>query len=87
MARPQVAEVRDGLQTWKAASNRPTMNKQSRSADKGWSFTLGFGQGTYESSGMLKNVTHDLRRGRIHVSGQEPVVSSSEQDNEPSGFI
>jgi len=38
MARPQVADGGEGLQTWRVAAN--TLNKQSRTADKGWSSSL-----------------------------------------------
>jgi hypothetical protein len=41
MARPQVADGGNGLQIWRVAAN--TLNKQSRTADKGWFFSLGFG--------------------------------------------
>jgi hypothetical protein len=34
---------RNDLQIWKIAAN--ILNKQSRTADKGWSFSLGVGQG------------------------------------------
>jgi hypothetical protein len=35
MARPQVADGGDAIQVWKEAAN--ILNKQSRTADKGWS--------------------------------------------------
>jgi hypothetical protein len=43
MARPQVADGGDGLQLWRVAAN--IVNKQSRTADSGWSSSLGFGRG------------------------------------------
>jgi hypothetical protein len=43
MARPQVADRGDGLQIWRVAEN--ILNKQSRTADSGWSSSLGVGQG------------------------------------------
>jgi hypothetical protein len=43
MARPQVADGGDALQLWRAAAN--ILNKQSRTADKGWSSSLGVGRG------------------------------------------
>jgi hypothetical protein len=43
MARPQVADGGDSLQFWSVAAN--ILNKKSRTADKGWSFSLGFGVG------------------------------------------
>jgi hypothetical protein len=47
-ARPQVADGGDGLQIWRVAAN--ILNKQSRTADKGWSSSLGVGRGTNNSS-------------------------------------
>jgi hypothetical protein len=41
MARPQVADGGNGLQIWRVAAN--ILNKQSRTADKGWSSSLGVG--------------------------------------------
>jgi hypothetical protein len=41
-------EWRNGLQLWRVAAN--TLNKQSRTADKGWSSSLGFGPGAKNSS-------------------------------------
>jgi hypothetical protein len=48
MARPQVAGGGNGLQIWRVAAN--TLNKQSRTADKGWSSILGVGRGAKNSS-------------------------------------
>jgi hypothetical protein len=48
MARPQVADGGDGLQIWGVAAN--ILNKQSRTADKGWSSSLGVGRGANNSS-------------------------------------
>ena len=39
---------RNGLQIWRVAAN--TLNKQSRTADNGWSSSLGVGQGANNSS-------------------------------------
>jgi hypothetical protein len=41
MARPRVAGRGDGLQIWRVAAN--ILNKQSRTADSGWSSSLGVG--------------------------------------------
>jgi hypothetical protein len=41
MARPQVADGADALQLWREAAN--ILNKQSRTADQGWSSSLGVG--------------------------------------------
>jgi hypothetical protein len=43
MARPQVADGADGLQMWRVAAI--VLNKQSRTADWGWSCSLGVGRG------------------------------------------
>jgi hypothetical protein len=48
MVHPQVADGGDGLQIWKVAVN--ILNKQSRTADKGWSSSLGVGRGANNSS-------------------------------------
>jgi hypothetical protein len=39
---------RNGLQLWRVAAN--TLNKQSRTDDKGWSLILGVGRGANNSS-------------------------------------
>jgi hypothetical protein len=43
MARPQIADGGDGLQIWRVAAN--ILNKQSRTADRGWCSSLGVGRG------------------------------------------
>jgi hypothetical protein len=48
MARPQVADGADSLQFWRVVANM--LNKQSRTADKGWSSSLGVGRGANNSS-------------------------------------
>jgi hypothetical protein len=67
MARPQVANGADGLQIWRAAAN--ILNKQSRTADMGFSCSLGVGRGLTtphrKKHSMLRNVTHGLGLGRI----------------------
>jgi hypothetical protein len=47
MARPQVADGGDGLKMWRVDSNR--LNKQSRTAYKGWSSSLEVGRGANNS--------------------------------------
>jgi hypothetical protein len=47
MARPRVADGGDGLQIWRVAD---ILNKQSRTADKGWASSLGVGYGDNNSS-------------------------------------
>jgi hypothetical protein len=48
MVRPRVADGGDGLKIWRVAAN--ILNKQSRTADKGWSFSLGVGREANNSS-------------------------------------
>jgi hypothetical protein len=48
MARPQVADGGDTFQLWRAAAN--ILNKQSRTANKAWSSSLGVGRGANNSS-------------------------------------
>jgi hypothetical protein len=43
MVRPRVAEGGEGLQIWRVAAN--ILNKQSRTADKGWPSSSGVGRG------------------------------------------
>jgi hypothetical protein len=43
MVRPRVADRGDGLQIWRVAVNM--LNKQSRTADSGWSSSLGAWRG------------------------------------------
>jgi hypothetical protein len=43
MARLQFADAREGLQIWRVAAN--ILNKQSQTADKGWSSSFGLGVG------------------------------------------
>jgi hypothetical protein len=43
MARPRVADRGDGLQIWRVVANM--LNKHTRTADRGWSSSLGVGRG------------------------------------------
>jgi hypothetical protein len=47
IVRPQVADGGEGLQIWRAAAN--ILNKQSRTADKGWPSSLRVGRGANNS--------------------------------------
>jgi hypothetical protein len=47
MACPQVVDGGQGLQVWRVAAN--ILNKQSRTADKGWPSSLGVGRGANNS--------------------------------------
>jgi hypothetical protein len=62
MARPQVADGGEGLQIWRVAVN--ILNKQSRTADNGWSSSSEVGQGItaphHKKTSMLQNVAMGL---------------------------
>jgi hypothetical protein len=47
MARPQVVDGGDSLQCWRVTTNM--LNRQSRTADKGWSSSLGAVRGANKS--------------------------------------
>jgi hypothetical protein len=47
MASPQVADGGDGLQIWRVAAN--ILKNRSRTADKGWSSSLGVWRGANHS--------------------------------------
>jgi hypothetical protein len=57
MARPQVADGGDGLQIWRVAAN--ILNKQSRTADKVWSSSLGVGRGANKFLAKKKNACYE----------------------------
>jgi hypothetical protein len=64
MARPRVVEGGDGLKIWRVATN--ILNKQSRTADKGWFSSLEVGRGadnSLPSKTLSCNVTEGLRIG------------------------
>jgi hypothetical protein len=48
MARPRVADGVDDLQIWRVAEN--ILNKQSRTADRGWPLNLALGGGYQPST-------------------------------------
>jgi hypothetical protein len=62
MARPQVADGGDGLQIWRVAAN--ILNKQSRTADKRWSSSLGLVVGLTTPHRKNKFVTKDHKKPR-----------------------
>jgi hypothetical protein len=76
MARPQVADGGDGLQMWRVTGN--ILNKQSRTADKGWPSSLWVGRGlttphrktsdllgiVHWSLGLGQILWHDLNTGK-----------------------
>jgi hypothetical protein len=65
MARPPVADGRDGLQLWRLAAN--ILNKQPQKNDKGWSSSLGLGVG----------LTIPRRKEQIH---NEKLHKASDMD-------
>jgi hypothetical protein len=54
MVHPQVADGGDGLQIWRVAVN--ILNKQSCTADRGWSSSLGFGRGGGLTTPTIKHL-------------------------------
>jgi hypothetical protein len=74
MARPQVADGGDGLQICRVAAN--ILNKQLQAADRGWSSSLGVGQGLIiphrKTSNLLRTISQSLGLGpkKIDVMGQ-----------------
>jgi hypothetical protein len=54
MALPQVADGGNALHLWRKVAN--ILNKQSRTADKGWSSSLGVGRGANISSPQENNL-------------------------------
>jgi hypothetical protein len=61
MARPQVADGGDGLQLWRVVAN--ILNKQSRTADMGWSSSLEVGRGARNCSVLKKNLLPNVTQG------------------------
>jgi hypothetical protein len=66
MARPQVVHGGDGLQIWRVAAN--VLNKQSRTADRGWFCSLDAGRGLttvhLKTSNLLRNLAERHGLGR-----------------------
>jgi hypothetical protein len=60
MACPQVADGGEGLQIWRVAAD--ILNKQSRTADKGWPSSLGVGRGANNSHRNKRNMYEMLQR-------------------------
>jgi hypothetical protein len=67
MACPQVADIGDVLQIWRVAAN--ILNKQSRTADRGWPSTLWAGRGANNPHTkklyVLSSTYNRLGNGRI----------------------
>jgi hypothetical protein len=60
MARPRMADRGDGLQIWRVAAN--VLKKQSRTADSGWSSSLGIRR-------WAINPYHKTQTTLIHTGG------------------
>jgi hypothetical protein len=60
MARPQVADGGDALQLRRVAAN--ILNKQSRTAEKGWSSSLGVGHGANNSSQEKNKLVTNIQK-------------------------
>jgi hypothetical protein len=56
VARPRVADRGDGLQIWRVAAN--ILNKQSRTADSGWSSSLWVGRGLHPPPAVKLNICY-----------------------------
>jgi hypothetical protein len=65
VARPQVPDGAHGLQLWRAAAN--ILNKQPRTADRGWSSSYGVGRGAnnpyHKTHNLLRMYTRAWDRG------------------------
>jgi hypothetical protein len=80
MARPPVAVGEDGLQIWRVAVN--TLNKQSRTADRGWSSSLGVGRGANNPPTLKPLICYEpCHRGW----GEGVMAGCRECGDEPSG--
>jgi hypothetical protein len=70
MARSQVADGGDALQLWREAAN--ILNKQSRTADKGWSSSLRVGRGANNFSPKKISLTRvSKKKPRTRTDGHE----------------
>jgi hypothetical protein len=79
MAHVQVTEVGEGLQVWRVPAN--LLNKQSGTADKGWSSGLGTCQ---EPITFQPHPRNYIFQNVTRFSG---LASSCEHRNEPSGSV
>jgi hypothetical protein len=68
MAHPRVADGGDSLQIWRVAANM--LSKQSRTADSGWSSSLGVGQGL---TTLPCNTQYLLRITMHRPEGKRPL--------------
>jgi hypothetical protein len=78
MARPQVADGGEGLQIWRVVAN--ILNKQSRTADKGWPSSLGVGRGITTPHRKKRNTSRN-------VTHLEPIQNNWTENVKCSSFI
>jgi hypothetical protein len=70
VARAQVADEGDSLQIWRLAAK--ILNKQSRTADKGWFSSLKVGCGANNSSLYKMKLVRSMHRaGSLKIVGEE----------------
>jgi hypothetical protein len=88
MARLRVANRGDGLQIWRVAAN--ILNKQSRTADSGWSSSLGVGRGGLttlprKTQYLLRITTHSLGTDVVHRT--DKYVTCKKEGNTGHGVL
>jgi hypothetical protein len=66
MTRPQVADGGEGLQIWRVDAS--ILNKQLRTADKGWSSSLGLGRGL-TTPHRKKIVCYEMSQRALDLDG------------------
>jgi hypothetical protein len=76
MARPRIVYAGDGLQIWRVAAIM--LNKQSRTADKGWSQPWGLSE---------RLITLNPKKQVCYEMSNRASVGSCEHGNEPSVSI
>jgi hypothetical protein len=79
MERPRFADGGDGLQLWRVAEN--ILNKQSRTADKGWSSSLGALGDRITSPRRKKTPCYKM----LHTASE--LAGTCEHGSEPSRSI
>jgi hypothetical protein len=67
IARPQVSDGGRGLQIWRVAAN--ILNKQPRTADKGWPSSLGVGQGATTHHRKKRIVCYEMSQRASDLDG------------------
>jgi hypothetical protein len=83
MARPQVADGGEGLQIWMVAAN--ILNKQSRTADKGWPSSLGVGRGANNSPQYKNKPVTKCYKGKWSVLFAQYCYGDQSKEDEMGG--